>query len=518
MKGKQILLKLTALVVIAALLSTGTLFGTDGALAGGSVSGDISVTELQTNTILEGDTTVTIDYDIQSQSIVSEKDEITEEYKYSLKFIGAGGILELYSPSGVAVSVKSISFENCRILYPAGAKVINGKICNASGYPSQRVIIGPDTYHTIDVVKGYAYDYDSGSDEPIYFAAAGTKVGFEGGSSPEGQYISGYSCTPSSLSLHVSYDFNWFIMGTDDVTITAQYSPQVPGTMDIRSGKFTFSSDDDRYKYQALSIAAGTGSMHLIDHVSGGLDLDLDGTADIEQTSSDTLVALSTSSIPIAIDISVPKVTKYNPLTVRFGDPKVTFDLNGGSGAMDPESVTSLEWKYKLPECKATPPTGMEFDKWDKGAPGTELTVKENLTVKALWKDKPAAPQEQEPEQEPQQPAEQQEQQSDEQVTLKKLKSVKLKAVSKKKIKVSWKKLSKKLRKEVKKIQIQVSTDPEFKTILKEKYLSSKKTSYTVGGLKKNTKYYIRIRAYTEKDGVKHVSEWVRKGKKTKKK
>ena len=511
MRGKQILLKLTALIMIAALLSTGTLFGTDGALAGGSLEpGNYSVTKLETNTILEeGDTTITIDYDVQSQSISGEKCNLT--------FIGKGGILELYNTSGTAVSVKSISFKNCRILYPAGAKVINGKICNASGYPSQRVIIGPDTYHTIDVIKGYAYDYDSESDEPIYYAAEGTKVGFEGGSNPEGQYISGYSCTPSSLSLHVSLESKWFVMGTDDVTITAQYSPQVPGTMDIRSGKFTFSSDDDRYKYQALSIAAG--SLGYIHYISGkGLDLDLDGTADIEQTSSDTLVALSSCSIPIAIDIKVSIVTKYNPLTVRFGDPKVTFDLNGGSGAMDPESVTSLEWKYKLPECKATPPTGMEFDKWDKGAPGTELTVKENLTVKALWKDKPAAPQEQEPEQEPQQPAEQQEQQSDEQVTLKKLKSVKLKAVSKKKIKVSWKKLSKKLRKEVKKIQIQVSTDPEFKTILKEKFVSSKKTSYTVSGLKKNTKYYIRVRAYTEKDGIKHVSEWVKKSKKTKKK
>ena len=95
---------------------------------------------------------------------------------------------------------------------------------------------------------------------------------------------------------------------------------------------------------------------------------------------------------------------------------------------------------------------------------------------------------------------------------------VKLKAVSKKKIKVSWKKLSKKVRKEVKQIQIQVSTDPDFQNIVKTKLVSSKKTSYTIGGLKKKTKYYIRIRAYTEKDGIKYVSEWVKKSKKTKKK
>ena len=137
--------------------------------------------------------------------------------------------------------------------------------------------------------------------------------------------------------------------------------------------------------------------------------------------------------------------------------------------------------------------------------------------------DPPAGQQQPPQEEQPQTEAqpgqqEQQEQQSDERIAFSKLKKVKLKAVSKKKIKVSWKKLSKKVRKEVQQIQIQISTDPEFKTILKEKFVSSKKTSYTVGGLKKNTKYYIRIRAYTEKDGLKYVSEWVKKSKKTKKK
>ena len=125
-------------------------------------------------------------------------------------------------------------------------------------------------------------------------------------------------------------------------------------------------------------------------------------------------------------------------------------------------------------------------------------------------------PQEEQPQTEAQ-PG-QQEQQSDERIVFSKLKKAKVKAVSKKKIKVSWKKLSKKVRKEVKKIQIQVSTDPEFQTILKTKLVSSKKKSCTISGLKKNTKYFIRIRAYTEKDGLKYVSEWVTKSKKTKKK
>ena len=125
-------------------------------------------------------------------------------------------------------------------------------------------------------------------------------------------------------------------------------------------------------------------------------------------------------------------------------------------------------------------------------------------------------PQEQQPHTED--PPEQQEQQSDEKIVFKKLKKVKVKAVSKKKLKVSWKKLSKKVRKEVRQIQIQVSTDPGFQNIVKTKLVNSKKKSCTISGLKKKTKYYIRVRAYTEtEDGIKYVSEWVIKSKKTKK-
>ena len=210
-----------------------------------------------------------------------------------------------------------------------------------------------------------------------------------------------------------------------------------------------------------------------------------------------------------------------NGVTFESLDWIISFSAGGGSGTMSDQGVVKGQ-QYTLPSCAFTAPEGKTFDTWDKGAPGTKIDVNGNMVITALWKDKPAEQQQEEqPENESQpeqQPEQQPEPQSDEQVTLKKLRSVKLKAVSKKKIQVSWKKLSSKDRKKIKKIQIQVSTDPEFKTILKEKYVSSKKTSYTIPGLTKNTKYYVRVRAYTEKDGVKHVSEWVAKNKKTKKK
>ena len=95
-----------------------------------------------------------------------------------------------------------------------------------------------------------------------------------------------------------------------------------------------------------------------------------------------------------------------------------------------------------------------------------------------------------------------------EQVTLKKIKISKLTSPSTKKVKVTWKKLSKKVRKKAKMIEIQISTDKTFTNILKTKTLKSSKTSYTFSGLKKNTKYYVRIRVYTEEGNIKYVSPW----------
>ena len=104
-----------------------------------------------------------------------------------------------------------------------------------------------------------------------------------------------------------------------------------------------------------------------------------------------------------------------------------------------------------------------------------------------------------------------------EKVTLSKLKSVKLKALSAKKIEVKWKKLSKKEQKKIQKIEIQYSTDKTFKTY-KTKWAKKTKSSVKISGLKKNTKYWVRIRAYKKSGNIIYVSKWVTKSKKTKKK
>lgn len=92
--------------------------------------------------------------------------------------------------------------------------------------------------------------------------------------------------------------------------------------------------------------------------------------------------------------------------------------------------------------------------------------------------------------------------------TLKKISITKLKADSKSKITVTWKKLTGTDRKKISKIEIQVSTDKNFKKIIADKTVSSGKTSITIKGLKKSTKYYVRIRAYTKSGKILYVSKW----------
>ncbi len=71
----------------------------------------------------------------------------------------------------------------------------------------------------------------------------------------------------------------------------------------------------------------------------------------------------------------------------------VTFDSGRGYGYMSEAQVQKGK-TYTLPECTFTAPNKMEFDCWEIGGkqyqPGDRITVTDNVTVSALWKDAPA--------------------------------------------------------------------------------------------------------------------------------
>jgi hypothetical protein len=81
-------------------------------------------------------------------------------------------------------------------------------------------------------------------------------------------------------------------------------------------------------------------------------------------------------------------------------------------------------------------------------------------------------------------------------------------ARSKTKCTVSWKKLSKKNRKKISKIQIEYSTDKKFRKNVKTVTAKNTASSKTINKLKAGKTYYVRIRAYTKKAKTVHVSKW----------
>lgn len=91
--------------------------------------------------------------------------------------------------------------------------------------------------------------------------------------------------------------------------------------------------------------------------------------------------------------------------------------------------------------------------------------------------------------------------------TLPSVKISKLKA-GEKAVTVKWKKLSRKKLREIKKIQIQFSTDKNFKKGIKTKYVNANKTSVKINKLKSKKKYYVRLRAYTKSGNTVHISKW----------
>lgn len=74
---------------------------------------------------------------------------------------------------------------------------------------------------------------------------------------------------------------------------------------------------------------------------------------------------------------------------------QVNFDGNGGSGDMQGKTVKK-GGTVELPANGFTPPAGKEFNGWKIGDTtykvGASITVNGDVTVKALWKDKPVPP------------------------------------------------------------------------------------------------------------------------------
>ena len=83
------------------------------------------------------------------------------------------------------------------------------------------------------------------------------------------------------------------------------------------------------------------------------------------------------------------------PLWMPLASYTVSFDANGGSGAMEDSKATENE-PYTIPECTITAPDGMRFVSWAIGSPdgerkavGESVVLTEATTLYAVWESIP---------------------------------------------------------------------------------------------------------------------------------
>ena len=176
------------------------------------------------------------------------------------------------------------------------------------------------------------------------------------------------------------------IVASDNVTVTAKWKAKPIPKVNI-----TFNGN------------SGTGSMDVV-HVDKGSDYKLpacaftapDGkefdTWSVTVGSAPAVDKKPGESITASDNVTVIAIWKNKPI------PKVniTFDANGGSGSMNAAEIEKGK-DYTLPVCTFVPPAGKEFDKWsvtvgsapavDK-KPGESVTASDDVTVKAMWKEK----------------------------------------------------------------------------------------------------------------------------------
>ncbi|WP_022763596.1 fibronectin type III domain-containing protein [Butyrivibrio sp. AD3002] len=314
-------------------------------------------------------------------------------------------------------------------------------------------------------------------------------------SSHSGQFYDGTGDAVLFMANGTTYD-SITLTATNTLTIKNLNTPKLTGgsksNVSFWGSDFTFVFEGTNY-IQDLSVD-GNSTIKM----AAGASLKCDSLG-IDTTLRDTNLTLgdgttatkdpntakgsSISDIEFTNTQSQPEPQKVNRT--------ITFDANGGTGTMDAVTVTEGS-QYTLPENKFTPPTDKEFDKWDKGAAGAVITITEDTTIKALWKDKAdgAAGDK-----------------ADEKID-KSQKNAKLSKpkAGKKSITIKWKKQT---AKGIKGYEIQYSTDKDFKTNVKKVTITKAKTeTKTIKKLKSGKKYYVRIRTYKKVSGEKVYSNW----------
>ena len=431
-----------------------------------------------------------------------DKSAVTVKITFDKSSYAAGStITASYSVSGGSGSYKDMYYYCYSIDNGFDINIKEGSLSAASGKITFTVKIGQQARVHID-------GYDS---RGLQFYGDTEYVDITGGTTAE------------PIQVDISPDKTACSVGT---TVTATYK--------ISGGSGSYKdlyydcngeNNDTNVYIKSGKLTGPTGSVSFVPKIGqkawisiGGYDSD--GRA-FYFTSEPIILSGSPAISPVNVKFTFDKSAYALGSTA-----KVSYEISGGSGSytdmwyacysMDGTDDIFID-KNNLSDSKGTitftPKAGQKATVLIGGydSTGLEFTKESDPVSLTAAPDPTAEPQPSDPPQSSNPPQQEQQEPNSgiqEQVTLKKVKISKVSAVSKKKIKVFWKKLSKKVRKTARNIQVQVSTDKNFGTIVAEKILKNTKTSVSIGGLKKNTKYYVRIRVFTEDGKTRYVSPW----------
>ena len=186
---------------------------------------------------------------------------------------------------------------------------------------------------------------------------------------PTGKIFDGWAINNVKFNVGVSYSMN------ANVTAKAQWANDP-------NAEYTVTFDKN----------GGTGSMDSMT-VKNGTKITLPSngfTAPANKQFKNWLIGSTTYNVGATYTVTGNVTIKANWEYIKR---TITFNANGGSGTMSAVQVNSGS-NYTLPSCSFTAPTNKKFKAWEinstEYAAGDSVTVTSDITVKALWKDKPA--------------------------------------------------------------------------------------------------------------------------------
>lgn len=193
---------------------------------------------------------------------------------------------------------------------------------------------------------------------------------FDGKQIGEAQIVKhGEDAVAPTVPAHEGYTFiGWdqeFTKVTSDLTITAKYAPII----------YKVTVDG---KLNTIQHGENLGKLLPKDPAKEGYTFDKWVDANGNTVTADTIVK---SNMTItSMWVKDEPITPDTPVT----EYTVKFNANGGNGSMKSVVVKKGD-TFKLPDCGFTAPAGKKFNGWNKGAVGTEITIKGDVELIAQW-------------------------------------------------------------------------------------------------------------------------------------